>query len=411
VNVVARLRGFGREQYVSLFRGSDTDANVVTRLVSQICRLSHCPITPCSRLTRAWHDLPYFPFPSCMEPAMATMKPPPTSTEHHLAGANRRVFLQGSVAAFVGSAGLLGQPRTAGAAVPFAGTQAPGFYRLKIGQFEVTALSDGFFELPADSFATNAPPEERRKYFETRLLPADKLRLQASPLLINTGEKLVLVDSGVGPGSAWAPGAGRLYDTLKKVGIDAPAIDVVVITHAHPDHIGGLVDSTGTLRFPNAEFVLSDVELDLWTAPDAKNRLPEWAAQFLDPTKSVFTALGDHVRPIKGDADIVTGVKGVHTPGHTQGHLALLIGSGSDQLFVTGDAIANIHIAFERPDWQIIWDHDREQGAKTRARLLDQMATDRLLVAGYHYPFPGFGHVVRSGNAYHWLPADWNWTF
>jgi glyoxylase-like metal-dependent hydrolase (beta-lactamase superfamily II) len=328
-----------------------------------------------------------------------------------LAGANRRVFLQSSVAAFVGSAGLLGRPTTAGAAIPFAGTQAPGFYRLKVGQFEVTALSDGFFELPTDSIATNAPPEERQKYFETHLIPPDKFKLQASPLLINTGSKLVLVDTGVGPDNGWAPSAGRLTDTLKVAGVDAAAIDTVVITHAHPDHIGGLVDASGTPRFPNAEFVLSDVELDIWTAPDAKNRVPEWAAQNLDLTKRVFTALSDRLRPIKGDADVVTGVKGVHTPGHTQGHLSLLIGSGSDQLFMTGDAIANIHIAFERPDWQIIWDHDREQGAKTRARLLDQMATDRPLVAGYHYPFPGLGHVVRSGNAYHWLPADWSWTF
>jgi glyoxylase-like metal-dependent hydrolase (beta-lactamase superfamily II) len=120
--------------------------------------------------------------------------------------------------------------------------------------------------------------------------------------------------------------------------------------------------------------------------------------------------LGDRLRPIKAGADIVTGVMAQPTPGHTQGHLSLLVGSGQQQLLVTGDAVANIHIALDRPDWQIIWDHDRELAAKTRVRLLDQAVNDRLLVSGYHYPFPGLGHVVRAGNAYRWLPADWVWT-
>ena len=142
--------------------------------------------------------------------------------------------------------------------------------------------------------------------------------------------------------------AGRLAESLSAAGIGPDAIDTVVITHAHSDHIGGLVDlATGTPRFPKAEVVLSDVELDLWTASDAANRLPEWAAQGLQDKQKTFHALRDH---------------------------------------------------------------DREQGAQTRARLLDRVATDRVPVAGYHYPFPGVGHVVRDGGAYRWLPTDWSWS-
>jgi glyoxylase-like metal-dependent hydrolase (beta-lactamase superfamily II) len=324
----------------------------------------------------------------------------------------RRRFIQITTAGAVSTVGYsFSVPRMAWATAPFSSQQPAGFYRLKLGEFQITAVSDGFFELPTNSIATNVPEEERKAYFNAHFISLDKFRLQASPLLINTGAKFVLVDTGVGPDNGWAPGAGRLGQTLNAAGIDPEAIDTLVLTHGHVDHIGGLVDrATGALRFPKAEVVLSDVELDIWTAADAATRVPEWAVGNLESTQRIFAALRDRLRPIKAGSDVVTGIQSLDTRGHTQGHLSLLVGSGRDVLLVTGDAIANIHIAFERPDWQIIWDHDREQGARSRVRLLDQSVADRLLVTGYHYPFPGIGHVVRNGAAYRWLPADWDWS-
>ena len=324
---------------------------------------------------------------------------------------DRRRFLQATGIGLLGGlAGWAPPLRPAYAAAPSASGQAAGFYRLRVGEFEVVVLSDGFFELPTDSIATNAPAEERQAYLEARSIPLDKFPLQASPLLIDTGDRLVLVDAGVGADNGWAPGAGRLGAALAAAGIDHEAVDAVVITHAHGDHLNGAVDvSTKSPRFPNAEVVISDVELDVWTSADAAAKVPDWAQDFIGTTQEAFRMLGDKVRTIKPGEEIAPGIRSVHTPGHTQGHLSLIIDSGGEQLFVTGDAVPGVHVAMERPDWQIIWDHDRELGAETRKRLLDQLATDRLLVSGYHYPFPGIGHVVSNASGYHWLPADWLW--
>jgi glyoxylase-like metal-dependent hydrolase (beta-lactamase superfamily II) len=319
---------------------------------------------------------------------------------------DRRSFLKsatvGAVATACGSAGDVT------AASPDVPVEAPGFYRFRLGEFHIAPLCDGVFFLPMDSIATNAEAGERKAYFDAHYMTADVFPLQASPLLIETREKRILVDTGVGPGQDWAPTAGRLAKSLEEAGVTPEAIDVIVLTHCHIDHVGGL-DAAATKQFPNAEVVLSETELDLWNSPDAASKVPEWAAPGVPHLQEVFASLGDRMRPIRAGADIVTGVVSLDTSGHTQGHMSLLVGSGDEQLLITGDAVPSIHIAFDRPEWQIVWDHDREKGARTRRALLDRAAHDRLLVAGYHYPFPGVGHVVKEGNGFRWLPTEWVW--
>jgi glyoxylase-like metal-dependent hydrolase (beta-lactamase superfamily II) len=319
---------------------------------------------------------------------------------------NRRRFLSTTIVGTVACAS--GVPSEAASSSESTSIDAPGFYRFRIGSFHVATLCDGLFFLPLDSIATNADPSERKAYFDAHYMTADAFPLQVNPLLIETGQKRALVDTGIGPGRDWAPTAGRLAISLDQSGATPESIDAIVITHCHPDHVGG-IDTAATKHFPNAEVLVSEIELDAWTSTDFAKKLPDWAAQAAPQVQKTFASLGDRVRPIRSGAEIVTGIASLDTRGHTAGHISLLVGSGHDQLLITGDAIPSTHIAFDRPEWQIKWDHDPELGAKTRRALLDQAAHDRLLVAGYHYPFPGVGHVAKEGNRFRWLPVDWIW--
>jgi glyoxylase-like metal-dependent hydrolase (beta-lactamase superfamily II) len=325
---------------------------------------------------------------------------------------DRRGFIRtGTAAALSGAGGLalLGEPLAASPAAappPRPPAAAPGFYRFSLGDFRITVLSDGYFGLPAESFGTNVTEPERSAYYQSRLLPLDAISLPANPVVVHTGSRLVLVDAGTGATGEPPPSTGRLSASLAAAGIRPDAIDAVILTHAHGDHVGGLLDAaTGTLRFRNAEVVLSDTEHALWSAADVARRIPGWAADMgmIDANRAIFAALGDRLRTVAMEGEVTAGIRSVATPGHTPGHIGLLVASGGEQMLMVGDAIANPHTHVERPDWQMRWDHDPEQGVRTRRRLLDRIATERLLVQGFHLPFPGVGHAVRDGRAYRWL--------
>jgi glyoxylase-like metal-dependent hydrolase (beta-lactamase superfamily II) len=307
---------------------------------------------------------------------------------------SRRALLRGAGAGLANAAGL--------AYLPARAATAP--HRLTVGAFELTVVSDGHLVLPTSFLAPGAPEAERLAILKESGEVGAEYQSPTNCTLIRAGNELILVDAGSGP--HFMPSAGKLAENLDAAGIDRAKIGTVVYTHGHPDHLWGVVDEFDEPVFPNASYAAAAAEWNFWHGADAPAGLPAERAGFVTGARRSFGHMKDKVRMVKPGDDIVTGIRVLATPGHTQGHVSLAIAGGTDgDLVIGGDALTHAIISFRHPAWRPQADHVPDQAAATRARLLDRLAADRMRLIGFHLPYPGVGYVERKDGAYRFVAA------
>jgi glyoxylase-like metal-dependent hydrolase (beta-lactamase superfamily II) len=289
-----------------------------------------------------------------------------------------------------------------------------GSFRFGVGQFECVSVSDGALNYPPESLFSNVPLERVEEALRHLDLPTSQVMTPYTCLYIDTGEHRVMVDTGAGDLGAHAadvfPGldhstsvTGLLPENLRAAGIGPLEIDTVIITHAHPDHVGGTLDETGALVFPNAHYYISQQEWEFWRSDAATTKAPpvmvDTARRNLDPIKERLTFVED-------TSEVIPGVHAIATFGHTPGHIALSIASEGQHLLHVSDAVLYpLHL--EHQEWTPVFDMLPEQASASKGRIFDLAAEEDTLVFAHHFPpFPNLGHVCKQAQGWHWQPIE-----
>ena len=325
-------------------------------------------------------------------------------------GITRRTVLAGSTAAAV--AGLV--PPAANAAAPMSGKQAPGYYRYRVGEFEVTTVADGVRRAPLpDTIVRNVPKESVAAAFASHYPGQTWERMTSNfmPVVVNTGAKLVAIDTGTGPSTlASSNGAlGQYHNNLASAGIERDAVDTVIISHFHGDHIGGLLTADGKPAFPKAEIMVPAAEWAHWMDDAKMNAAPEKGRGGFQNVRRIFGALGKQVTQYEAGKELVPGITSVASYGHTAGHTSHIVSSGSERLLVQADITATASLLFVRnPGWEAPSDFNPTMAAGTRRKLYDMAAAEKMLVVGYHVPFLSGFYLEKEGDGFRVSPAVWN---
>ena len=314
---------------------------------------------------------------------------------------NRKTLLAATLALACGLLAPAGH-----AAAPLVGTQAPGYYRMMLGDFEITALSDGSHTFPIDTVMTHITPAAIRQDLANADL-AQPVQGSINAFLINTGKKLILVDAGAG--ALYGDCCGKLLSNLRAAGYQPEQVDELLITHLHKDHAGGIM-AQGAAAFPNAVLRLSQAEADYWLTPANKAKAPEFLSSFFDAAQAAvapYQAAG-HFQPYSKFGQLEAGIEALPAPGHTPGHAMYLVQDKNQQLLIWGDIVHVSAIQLPNPEATVKYDSSEDDAHNTRVRLLRMAASKHMIVGAAHIAFPGLGHIHERTGTYEWLPLNYD---
>ncbi len=283
----------------------------------------------------------------------------------------------------------------------------PAAFRYKVGAVTVTAIPDGTRSFPlAEGFVRNQPLEAVQAALRAAFLPEDQLTIYFNPLLLEIAGRRVLIDTGFGP-QAEPSTVGRLHHNLEAIGVGAATIDTVVISHFHLDHINGLVAPDGSPAFPNAKVLVPARERDFWLNPANAAGAPDNLKPAFANAQRVLEVVAAHVSEYAWDQEILPGLTTIGTPGHTPGHTSFMLDSEGAQLFIQSDLTNTPYLFVRNPGWHAAFDIDPELAEKNRRHWLGRAAAERLLVAGFHYPFPSAAHLEAHHDGFRFHPVPW----
>lgn len=301
----------------------------------------------------------------------------------------------------VGMGALASTPAFAKA--PLSGNQVPFIYRVKVGEIEVTALSDGYFAAPLANFVGADESKANELAAKVHIKPG-RVPIPINTFVVNTKDKLYLIDTGIG--GAFGAALGHLPRSLRSAGFEPEQFDAVLLTHLHIDHAGGLVANNAAV-FPNAELIVSEEEAKYWLDPSFPAAAPERQRGMVPNAVKAMDTYKSRTTRFSRNATIGPGITSVPLLGHTPGHTGYLISDGSEQLLIWADIVHSAYLQCAMPAWGYSADVDKDAAMATRLATFKRVAADKTLIAGMHLPFPGFGHLSPEGAAYAFTPSPW----
>jgi len=286
----------------------------------------------------------------------------------------------------------------------------PSRYALRVGEIDVLVISDGVVTPPAESMATNADPAAREAWLDDNFLSHDTFDWALNEVVVRSGGRTMLIDSGLGLEYPDFPRAGQFGLRLDSAGIDLGSVTDVVLTHMHFDHIGGLlVDGVKTRLRPDLRIHVSAAEAKFWEAPDFSRTAmpPDMQRVIRESAKRFLSEYHDQLRPFEVECEVAPGVVVTRTGGHTPGHSVVRLASGGERLMFAGDAV--FPVSFEHPEWHNGFEHDPEEAARVRVQLLRELAETGAWLVATHMPFPSIGRVAVAGDVFRWVPTWWDY--